>query len=175
MLLRTMADEAHAPKYAHIERERRWLVRTGATPEDAATRCIRIEDRYIDGTRLRLRRMTDLASGASALKLTRKYDSADPLARPIVTAYLDAAEYGVLATLPARPIVKRRYEVRSGPHVYWLDRFDGALAGLALAEIECVDAHDLHAVTLPDWAARDVSHESRYEGGSLARNGLPQE
>jgi len=154
MLLRTMADEAHAPKYAHIERERRWLVRTGATPEDAATRCIRIEDRYIDGTRLRLRRMTDLASGASALKLTRKYDSADPL---------------------ARPIVKRRYEVRSGPHVYWLDRFDGALAGLALAEIECVDAHDLHAVTLPDWAARDVSHESRYEGGSLARNGLPQE
>jgi len=175
MLLRTLADEAHTPKYAHIERERRWLVRTGATPEDAATRCIRSEDRYIDGTRLRLRRMTDLASGTSALKLTRKYDSADPLARPIVAAYLDPADYAALAGLPAQPLVKRRCEVRSGTHVYWLDRFEGVLAGLALAEIELADAHALRAVTPPSWAARDVSHESRYQGGSLARNGLPQE
>ncbi len=175
MLLRTMADEARTPKYAHVERERRWLVRADATPENAATRCIRIEDRSIDGTRLRLRRMTDLATGECALKLTRKYESADPLARPIVTAYLDAADYAALTALPARTLVKRRYAVRSGAHLYGLDRFEGALASLALAEIELADDDTLRALEAPRWTVRDVSHESRYEGGSLARNGLPQE
>lgn len=63
--MRTGDDEAASPKYAHIERERRFLVDSGRLPPlDRARAAVRIEDRYIDGTRLRLRRMTDVTSGA---------------------------------------------------------------------------------------------------------------
>lgn len=79
------------PKYARLERERRWLVDRTACPDLSAHAHVLIEDRYIDGTRLRLRRTTDSASGEQLFKLTKKYDTGDPLARPIVTAYLRAS------------------------------------------------------------------------------------
>ena len=173
--MRTAADEMRAPKYAHVERERRWLVQPNAKPETDATGCVLIEDRYIIGTRLRLRRMTDEATGARAHKLTRKYEAADPLARPIVTAYLDDAEYAVLTALPAHALTKRRFTIRSGDHDYNVDRFEGALAGLRLTEIEQEDDAALRALDAPHWAGHDVSHDPHYQGGTLALSGIPKE
>ena len=173
--MRTLADEARTPKYAHAERERRWLVQADANPEAEAERCILIEDRYIDGTRMRLRRMTDMATGEQSLKLNKKYKADDPLARPVVTAYLSEAEYALLAGLPAHVLVKRRYEVTAGAGHWSIDRFEGALTGLRLAEIEMADDAGLRALDAPVWAAREVSRDTVYQGGSLALHGIPQE
>lgn len=155
------------PKYSLVERERRWLV-AQLPPLPAAHR--RIEDRYIIGTRLRLRRITDSETGAVQHKLTRKYDSADPAARPIVTAYLEAAEHAVVAALPAHVITKRRHRLDG----FSVDVFDGPLAGLVLAEREAADAASLAALPQPAWLGADVTQNPCYQGGHLAAHGLPE-
>ena len=157
------------PKYSLIERERRWLVLADLLPPLPAGRRL-IEDRYIIGTRLRLRRITDSDSGAVEHKLTRKYESHDATARPIVTAYLDAAEHDVVAALPACVISKRRHHVAG----FSIDVFAGALAGLVLAEQEAPDAAALAATALPSWLGADVTHAICYQGGHLAAHGLPE-
>jgi CYTH domain-containing protein len=166
--MRTGEDEAKSPKYAHIERERRWLVDAELLPDLVNLPYILIEDRYISGTRIRLRRMTDSETGKQSLKLTKKYECADPLARPIVTAYLTDDEYLLLAALDAKPLTKRRYKIDG----FSLDKFEGAFMGLQLAEIEWPDGEGLRAIDAPAWALAEVSDQLRYQGASLATNGL---
>ena len=166
MIMRTGDDEQRAPKYAHIERERRWLVHPHERPGLSHARCVLIEDRYIAGTRMRLRRMTDAAAGLVSLKLTKKYEAGDPLAQPIVTAYLTEAEYALLSRLPANSLVKRRYhQDETGVSI---DLFEGPLAGLELAEIECASHSELIAVGHPAWAICEVTGDARYQGFNLA-------
>lgn len=163
------------PKYARLERERRWLVDRTACPDLSAHDHVLIEDRYIDGTRLRLRRTTDSASGEQLFKLTKKYETGDPLARPIVTAYLSAGEHRVFESLPATRIEKRRYHLVDGERRFSLDRFCGALEGLELVEIEWGDDQGLRALTPPLWASIEVSNDPRYQGGALASLGIPKD
>jgi hypothetical protein len=88
-------------KYAQIERERRFLL-ANAPAEAVVTRVRQITDRYIHGTRLRLRRVCDVRTGACELKLTQKIPSGQPghIQGMITNTYLSAAEYDLLATLP---------------------------------------------------------------------------
>ncbi len=165
MILRGGDDEAAAPKYAHIERERRWLVDAALCPLPPDH--VSIEDRYIDGTRLRLRRMTDSGDGRVVLKLTKKYDAADPAARPIVTAYLTGGEYAVFAALPARIVVKRRYAVDD----FSVDVFDDPTGLPIIAEIECASAEALAAVVPPTWTRREITRDAAYQGAHLAMRG----
>ncbi len=166
-MIRSGGDEAATPKYALIERERRWLVDPGRRPPLGDLPAVRIEDLYIEGTRLRLRRMTD-STGLSTRKLTKKYEAADPTSRAIVTAYLAEDEYAVFARLPGWRIVKRRYPVEWEGKRFSLDIFEGALAPLELLEIEWSDAAGLAAIIAPPWTAREISHDPAFEGGSLA-------
>jgi CYTH domain-containing protein len=170
-MMRSGADEAQRPKYAHIERERRWLVDPALRPVLDDMPYILIEDRYISGTRLRLRRMTDSEAGNQSLKLTKKYECTDPLARPIVTSYLTAEEYSVFAALEAKPLSKRRYKVDG----FSIDCFEGELAGMELAEIEWSDDEGLRALHPPIWATAEVSNDPKYQGGTLAFAGKPKD
>jgi CYTH domain-containing protein len=173
--MRALADELESPKYAHIERERRWLVDPRARPPLDGRPFVAIDDRYIRRTRLRLRRMSDEGSGEQSLKLTKKYDCADPLAQPIVTSYLSDAEHALLATLPADPLAKRRYRLVEQGVEWSLDIFAGPLAGLELLESEAAGEGALAALRPPAWAVREVSADPRFEGGTLASRGLPEE
>ena len=170
-MIRAGEDEAPSPKYARIERERRWLLAPAPLSDDAG---VLIEDRYLAGTRLRLRRMIDTAGGVT-FKLTKKYEAADPLARAIVTAYLDSAEHAVFATLPGIDLVKRRGPLVANGVTYSVDRFEGALAGLVLAEVEWPDDAGLRLLPPPPGAVREVSDDPRYQGGSLVAHGIPKE
>lgn len=173
--MRAGRDEARDPKYACIERERRWLVDPGARPDVAGLPSTLIEDRYITGTRLRVRRMQASGGGDAALKLTKKYESGDPIARPIVTAYLDEAEFLVFAALPAAIIIKQRYKIVDGGRAFSVDCFQGTLRPLEIAEIEWPDDAGLRALQPPSWAVREISNDPRYQGGTLATDGLPKE
>ena len=66
------APAGKAGKYARVERERRFLL--PVVPSGEPVRRVLIEDRYVRGTRLRIRRMTDLdtAEGAVTYKFTQK-------------------------------------------------------------------------------------------------------
>ncbi|TPG12841.1 hypothetical protein EAH84_08055 [Sphingomonas oligophenolica] len=167
-MLRGLDEELRAHKYSHVERERRFLVDPIRRPDLTAAPHLLIEDRYIDGSRMRLRRMTHSDTGRVVLKLSKKYDVADVLARPMVTAYLDEAEYALLAELPARALTKRRHPVDAPGGCFGFDRFEGSLAGLELAEIEFDDPAIGTAIPAPAWTVREVSYDPRFQGGALA-------
>ncbi len=112
-MLRGLDEELAAHKYSHVERERRFLVDPLRRPSLDGCRSIRIEDLYITGTRCRLRRMTDSVGGRVVLKLSKKDDVPDPLARPLVTTYLTTEEYALFAALPGHWLRKRRHTVPS--------------------------------------------------------------
>ena len=175
MPMRGIADELAASKYSHVERERRWLVESASRPRIEDLPYVLIEDSYIRGTRCRLRRMTCSDSGERVWKLTKKYDVADPLARPIVTAYLSEGEHAAFTALAADQLSKRRYDIDVDGVTWSLDRFEGSLDGLELAEIEMPADAQLRALLAPAWAGTEVTLDGLYEGGSLAANGRPRE
>jgi len=150
-----------------MERERRFLVEAALAPalEPATARLI--EDRYLPGTGLRLRRVT-APDGSVVHKLGKKYPGAGLSSRPMTNIYLDAAEYGALAALPAAVLVKRRHDVGGG---FAIDVFEGALAGLILAEISADDGAALAAIVVPSWCTVEVTEDTAYAGGTLAIDG----
>lgn len=173
---RGLDEEIGEPRYARIEWERRWLVdRPKRPPLDGQWMTI-IEDRYINGTRMRLRRMTRPDLGETKWKLTKKYETRDPSARPIVSSYLTAGEYEVLRALPARMLTKRRYHLPLRGRYWSLDVFEGALLGLETVECEAEDEASLAALEAPDWVLREVTHLPQWQCGALASAGaIPED
>lgn len=153
-----------AGKYARPEVERRFLVGDRA-PDDSSPWLI--EDRYIDGTSLRLRR---LAAGSETIwKLAQKVrtDPRDPSTVSVTNIYLNRDEYEILASLSAGVVRKsRRISTTDGIRLA-IDTFEGALAGLRLAEVEVGDVAE--PIPCPVWLGREVTHDDRYSGGQLAR------
>ena len=152
------------PKYARPERERRFVL--DAVPQ-GATAGRRIVDRYVRGTRLRLR---EVGEGDDAdLKLGHKIrpDEADPRLVLHTTIYLTRPEFDLLAALPADILVKQRAWVPAhGGRRIAVDTFEGVRAGLILAEIELAEIDG--PFEPPTWALAEVSTDERFTGGRLA-------
>ena len=159
-------------KYAAVERERRWLC--AGLPELPVLRAEAIEDLYVDNSRLRLRRATPVGSGAPILRLSKKADLA-PERRLITTLYLTPAEYALFEGLPGRLMRKRRHYYAADGVTLSVDRFEGPLAGLFLAEAEFADDAAMAAFPDPAFALREVTDDPRYTGGELVRAGVPAE
>ncbi len=151
------------PKYSRLEHERRWLI-LGDGPDLSQARGRLIEDLYLEGGRLRLRRAI-FDDGRTELKLCKKYGSDDPLSQPIVNIYLAEAEYRALRLLPGDPLIKRRYSVPP----FGVDVFEGALSGLRLCEAEADTHEGLASVPSPSWLGPEVTGDPRFSGGSLVR------
>lgn len=160
----------HAPvregKYARVERERRFLL-AGPPSPSAVTGSRRITDRYLPGTRLRLRRVDHCDSGACEFKFTQKV----PADRPgfvqglITNTYLSAAEYDLLASLPSAVLSKTRLSV---PPLS-VDVFDPPLHGLVMADAEFSTDTEAQSFLTPTAAVAEVTDDPRFTGGSLVR------
>jgi CYTH domain-containing protein len=157
----------HRDKYALVERERRFLVAgLPAGGAGAASRRVDIVDRYLAGTRLRLRRAGPPGSAQPELKLTQKVPAARPgQVRGLITnIYLSPAEYGVLATLPGTELAKTR--LLFPPYAF--DVFKPPRSGLVLAEVELASDADLAACPPPPGSVAEVTSDDRFTGGRLA-------
>ncbi|MDI2127551.1 hypothetical protein [Yinghuangia seranimata] len=157
------ADGVRAGKYALVERERRFLL--AGPPDLAAVTVARtITDRYVHGTRLRLRRV-DYADGRVELKLTQKVPAGLPGAvRGLITnTYLSPAEYDVLAALPADVLRKSRLSVPP----LGVDVFEGPLRGLVVAEAEFATDEEAEAFPAPAASVAEVTDDPRLAGGRL--------
>ena len=172
---RGLDTELGEPKYARFELERRWLVDPAARPELADAFVTHIDDRYLDGTRMRLRRMRRPDLGETKWKLTKKYECDEARARPIVTTYLTVGEYDLLLALPGRDLAKRRLHFRHHGSWWSLDLFEGPLSGLEMLECEAGDRAELDALAPPDWVLREVTDWPQWQCGALARDGRPSE
>lgn len=78
----------------------------------------------------------------------------------------DAREMGTRLNHSA-VVAKTRYEITHAGHVWEIDVFEGANAGLVVAEIELSSEDE--AFDRPDWCGAEVSHDHRYRNVSLAR------
>jgi hypothetical protein len=141
---------------------------TARPPLHAAVTATLIEDRYLLGTRLRLRRTTSLGGGAAGCKLGQKVrpDPADPSLVLHTTMYLTVAEHERLRRLPGAELRKVRHVLVLGGRRFGVDVFAGRHAGLVLVEAE-LSGPDDH-VAAPPFAGADVTHNERYTGGWLA-------
>jgi CYTH domain-containing protein len=159
-----------AGKYARFEPERRFLLEHLPRGTDTDRGWL-ITDRYIHNTRLRLRRMGPLGGGDPVYKLGQKEAPSPPdFSRMTITnIYLSPKEYEVFAALSADELRKRRHVLRYDDRDYTVDVFEGRHAGLILAEVGFETDAEMKAHTLPPFALRDVSRESRFTGGELVK------
>ena len=151
-------------KYARIEIERRFLLE--GVPQAAEVLAVyEIGDRYLDGTRLRLRRMAR-AGGPTQLKLTQKLPDPDGARQgALTTIYLSEAEHAAFAQLPAATLSKSRLSIAP----YGVDVFHGELEGLYLAEAEFATVEDALALVPAAFCRAEVTADRRFTGGELVR------
>jgi len=149
-------------RYARAEREQRWVL-SGRPP--GLRDPVSIVDRYITGTRLRLRRMA--ADGAVSYKLGQKVRARpeDPETIRITNIYLTEDEYAVVGGLGGAELRKTRWRVVD-PRPIAVDEFSGPLSGLVLAEVEL--GPDEPRLGPPPRAVGDVTGEDRFSSGALA-------
>jgi CYTH domain-containing protein len=154
---------ADTPKYALVEIERRWLVDLAAVEALGSRPFREIDDLYIAGSRLRLRRVT--GPGAEiTFKLAKKYGRCGPFSEPITNLYLTEQEYERLSGLPGERARKRRYSVSGGS----LDVYLEPVAGLAVFEIEFRDERTAELYEPPSFAMREITHDAALTGAALA-------
>ena len=149
------------------EIERRFLVGSTAW-RDAATRTRRLTQGYLareDGVTVRLRLIDDQAwltiKGPGGL-IRPEFEYAIPPAE--AAAMLDTLCTG-------RRIAKTRHDVPHGDLLWEVDVFEGALAGLVIAEVELPSTD--HSVSLPAWVGREITGAARYANAVLASAEAP--
>jgi CYTH domain-containing protein/GNAT superfamily N-acetyltransferase len=155
-------------KYARVERERRWLLST-APDLATATRTLEIRDRYLRGTRLRLREVSE-ADGTVVRKLGHKVRLGDGPGEVACTSiYLDDTEWDLLASLPADVLEKRRTVLPVAGGAVAVDVFGGHLVGLVLAEIDSPGGQSLDLpASFPSMG--EVTDDEVFTGAALARS-----
>jgi CYTH domain-containing protein len=161
---RVQGDVVRQGKYARIERERRFLLAGPPAPSSVTVTRV-ITDRYLVGTRLRLRRVERPDVGGCELKLTQKVPAGRPGAVQglITNTYLSPAEYDLLASLPAAVLTKTRFSVPP----LGVDVFGGPLQGLVLAEAEFTSDEEALAFVPPAECVVEVTDDARFTGGRL--------
>jgi CYTH domain-containing protein len=158
-------QSVHPGKYSRVERERRFLLASPPNPSMVTVTRV-ITDRYVNGTRLRLRR-ADFTDGRCELKLTQKVPvlMSGAIQGLITNTYLSPAEYDVLASLPATMLSKTRFSVSP----LGVDVFDGRLQGLVLGEAEFTTDEEVQAFVPPAECVAEVTDDARFTGGRLVQ------
>ena len=79
---------------------------------------------------------------------------------------IDYADAAAMLDLCDSVVEKTRYVFEQNGVTWELDVFEGANAGLVMAEVE-LESED-QAISLPDWAGAEVSRDPRYYNAYLA-------
>lgn len=156
-------------KYAHVERERRFLLEDLPEGLTRADHHLQITDNYITNTRLRIRKLREPRTNRWTVKFTQKFapDESD-LSRTLITnIYLNAAEAEVLSVFEANEIRKNRYKFDYQGHTFGIDMFLGDLFGLVLAELSFADDEEMRKFVMPPFALADVTNNPLFTGGRL--------
>lgn len=151
------------PKYSHPEIERRWLVEKPDDLRIVGARTRTIEDKYLTGGRLRLRKVSE-EGRQPVFKLCMKYEHLASEPGAVVNIYLTETEYKVLAALPGRTAKKFRYSVEGGA----LDVYQQPDHRLAIFEMEFMSSQAAAAYILPKFLGQEITHHEAYTGFELA-------
>ena len=150
-------------KYALVEVERRWLVEPATVGDLAEVPYRLIEDLYVSGSRLRLRKITE-PGGTMLFKFGKKYGKRSVLSEPITNLYLTEGEYLRLAGLVGIAASKRRYTIEDGS----LDVYQRADSQLMIFEREFDDEAAAQRYRPPVFVTREITGDPAFSGHSLA-------
>lgn len=81
---------------------------------------------------------------------------------------------GLWPATVGKQIVKTRAEIVDGANVFELDRFEDALTGLVIVEVEFDTPGDADAFQPPSWFGVEVTDDERYKNRNLALHGVPK-
>jgi CYTH domain-containing protein len=156
-------------KYAHVERERRFLLQDLPEGLTRASPHVQITDNYLTGTRLRLRKVREPQTNKWTVKLTQKFapDKQDYSRTVITNIYLNPLETETLDISNANEIRKNRYPFEFEGRKFTVDMFLGDLFGLVLAEVGFQTDEELDSFLKPSFAIADVTNVELFTGGRL--------
>lgn len=148
-------------RHATPELERRFLLTR--VPGEVVGR-VRLWDRYLHGTRLRVRRR-QADDGSVVHELGQKVPRPDGGPGLVTTISLDEAEYRALVALPGDVLHKVRCRVPP----FRVDLFGGPLAGLLIGEVEFGTEAERDAyVPPPGVVLREITGDARLACAALA-------
>lgn len=156
-------------KYAKTEWERRFLLKERpAQPMHAAKK--KIIDKYLHGSRLRLRKTLD--GNTTVYKLTKKLQlkAGHRASHWISTIYLDEGEYALFFALPGDFLEKTRYRIarRGGPPIA-VDEIKIGKESLWMAEVEFNEAKTMEEYEFPFEFEREITDEEEFAGNAMAK------
>jgi CYTH domain-containing protein len=154
---------SNAPKYSAIEIERRWLVDLTLVGDLSSAPFREIEDLYVSGSRLRLRKMSE-PNGGVIFKFGKKYGKTSPASEAVTNLYLSETEHCQLTRLPGQRTLKRRYTVAGGA----LDIYHLPQSGLAVFEVEFDDEASAQAYRPPPFVTREITSDPAFSGFAMA-------
>lgn len=153
-------------KYARLEIERRWLVDLARVPGWQQLPASRIEDLYLRGTFLRLRKVVTIGEGV-VFKLGRKERAGDSPHSYVTNLRLESAEHEALDALEGLRIAKTRHRVAGGA----LDVPEDA-AHPVVFEREFASVEEAAAYVPPDFVGAEITERGTLTD-LLREGGLP--
>lgn len=157
-------------RYTRREYERRFLVARGSSWQTLVEPYSKsFDDLYIRRTHLRLRTLTDSATGREFIKLTKKLRTDSPYVQLTGSIPLSPMEYEFISALEGDRIRKVRHYHFCRGDVFSIDVFEGDLAGLVLCEVEGRSLDELMRIEPPEYAGIEVTEDPFFTGGNLCR------
>ncbi len=151
------------PKYSQPEIERRWLVAVDKAVRLPQVRAKKIEDKYLSGGRLRLRKVSE-ENCEPIFKLGKKYLRSEASPESVVSIYLTESEFKVFLALPGRGATKTRYSVQGGA----LDVYEHPSHEHAIFEIEFESERAAAEYLPPEFVREEVTFNEKYTGFGLS-------
>jgi len=159
----------------NVEIEKKWLIDVEKIPYDLTkAEKYSIEQTYICfDPEIRVRRINN---GAAYTMTVKTNMTSDGLKRDEYEIDITEDGYNSLVKKgESITIYKDRYQLIDNGITIALDIFKNELSGLAYMEIEFDSEKEADKYTEPNWVIRNVTDDTRYKNGHLARYGIPKE
>ncbi|MBX3300178.1 MAG: hypothetical protein KF736_12015 [Acidobacteria bacterium] len=154
--------------------KRHFLIEALPEPLSRASSHLQIFDKYIDGTRFRLRQVRDPYTS----KWTRLLQQRHPIkldehtAVKVAEMVLDDAEYAVFERSTGQEVRINRYFHDLEPYTYEFDVYLGRLWGLNTAAVRFVDVDSMVQFEPPPFAVAEVTNQPEFAAERLANASL---
>lgn len=158
-------------KYAKPEFERRFLLER--LPDEVSDP-VRIRDRYLHHSRLRLRVIEDLGGAVLRRKLGHmtRANPNDPRRDLHTSLYLNEREFDLISSLPGDDLVKVRYRHAEIPFAL-VDFIEEPQPGVTLLEVSFPETISMELFMPPPSVGTEVTDDESYTGRGLARRISP--
>ncbi len=156
-------------KTAQTELHRKYLIDALPEPLTPASRHLQIFDNYIEGTRMRLRKIRDPYTPSWTRILQQHFlieDAERPIGK-IAEIYLNDGEYAAFSRFQGREIRKNRYFHEIDLMSIAFDIYLGGLWGLNIAKIDFETVEMRDAFEPPTFAIFEITNYPFFDGQNL--------